>query len=166
VAQQMTTPQDLFVHELSDIMSGEQIIAQMLADGQKLVDNDEIKQGLQKHEAETKQQIDTLQAVFKELGQEPEQLECHAAKGLQAELQEIGEEGGSPEVLNAGVLGGAAKTEHYEIAAYTGLVKKAKAMGQTEVADLLEKNLRQERNMLRQIEKIEDKLNKQVAAQR
>jgi ferritin-like metal-binding protein YciE len=39
-------------------------------------------------------------------------------------------------------------------------------MGQTEVADLLEKNLRQERNMLRQIEKIEDKLNKQVAAQR
>jgi ferritin-like metal-binding protein YciE len=166
VTQQMTTPQELFVHEMSDIMSAEQIIATMLADGQKLVDHDEIRQGLQKHEEETKQQIENLEAAFKQLGQEPEQLECHAAKGLQAELQEIGEEGGSPEVLNAGVLGGAAKTEHYEIAAYTGLVKKAKAMGQTEVADLLEKNLRQERNMLRQIEKIEDKLNKQVAAQR
>jgi ferritin-like metal-binding protein YciE len=162
----MTTPKELFVHEMSDIMSAEQIIATMLADGQKLVDHDEIRQGLQKHEEETKQQIENLEAAFKQLGQEPEQLECHAAKGLQAELQEIGEEGGSPEVLNAGVLGGAAKTEHYEIAAYTGLVKKAKAMGQTEVADLLEKNLRQERNMLRQIEKIEDKLNKQVAAQR
>ena len=166
MTQQMTTPQELFVHEMSDIMSAEQIIATMLADGQKLVDHDEIRQGLQKHEEETKQQIENLEAAFKQLGQEPEQLECHAAKGLQAELQEIGEEGGSPEVLNAGVLGGAAKTEHYEIAAYTGLVKKAKAMGQTEVADLLEKNLRQERNMLRQIEKIEDKLNKQVAAQR
>ena len=165
MTQQMTTPQELFVHEMSDIMSAEQIIATMLADGQKLVDHDEIRQGLQKHEEETKQQIENLEAAFKQLGQEPEQLECHAAKGLQAELQEIGEEGGSPEVLNAGVLGGAAKTEHYEIAAYTGLVKKAKAMGQTEVADLLEKNLRQERNMLRQIEKIEDKLNKQVAAQ-
>jgi len=162
----MTTPQELFVHEMSDIMSAEQIIATMLADGQKLVDHDEIRQGLQKHEEETKQQIENLEAAFKQLGQEPEQLECHAAKGLQAELQEIGEEGGSPEVLNAGVLGGAAKTEHYEIAAYTGLVKKAKAMGQTEVADLLEKNLKQEQHMLQQVEKIEDKLNKQVAAQR
>jgi ferritin-like metal-binding protein YciE len=165
MAQQMTTPQDLFVHELSDMMSAEHIIAKMLADAQKLVDNDEIKQGLQKHEKETRQHIQNLEAAFEELGQKPEKLECHAAKGLQEELQELGKEGGSPEVLNAGVLGGAAKTEHYEIAGYTGLVKQAAAMGQKKVADLLEKNLKQEQHMLQQIEKIEDKLIKQVAAQ-
>ncbi len=161
--QKMTTPQELFVHELSDMMSAEHIIAKMLADGQKLVDNPEIKQGLQKHEKETQQHIQNLEAVFEELGQKPEKIECHAAKGLQEELQELGKEGGSPEVLNAGVVGGAAKTEHYEIATYTGLVKKAKAMSQTKVAGLLEKNLKQEQDMLKQIETIEDKLVKQVA---
>ncbi len=165
VGQEINTPQELFIHQLSDIMSGEQIIAQMLADGQNLVDNPEIKQGLQKHEEETRQQIENLQAVFKQLGEQPQDLECHAAKGLQAELQEIGQEAKGPEVVNAGVLGGAAKTEHYEIAAYTGLVKKAKAMGQKEVADLLQQNLTQEQNMLKQVEQIEDKLLKQVAAQ-
>jgi ferritin-like metal-binding protein YciE len=45
------------------------------------------------------------------------------------------------------------------------LVKQAAAMGQKKVADLLEKNLKQEQHMLQQIEKIEDKLIKQVAAQ-
>ncbi len=70
----------------------------------------------------------------------------------------------SPMVLEGLVTGGACKTEHYEIAAYTGLVEKARAMGQTEAAQLLQQNLQEEQQMLQQVEQISRQLTQQMAA--
>jgi ferritin-like metal-binding protein YciE len=67
-------------------------------------------------------------------------------------------------VLEGLVTGGACKTEHYEIAAYTGLVEKARAMGQTEAAQLLQQNLQEEQQMLRQVEQISQQLTQQMAS--
>jgi ferritin-like metal-binding protein YciE len=67
-------------------------------------------------------------------------------------------------VLEGIVAGGAAKTEHYEIAAYTGLIEQARAMGQTRAAQLLQQNLTQEQTMLRQVEQIGQQLAQQMAA--
>ncbi len=67
-------------------------------------------------------------------------------------------------VLEGAVVGGAIETEHLEIAAYTGLVEKAQAMGMTEAAQLLQQNLRQEENMLQQLTQIGQKLTQQMAA--
>ena len=42
----MQTPQDLFVHELSDMLSAEQSIAQTLTEGQGLVQNPQLREGM------------------------------------------------------------------------------------------------------------------------
>ena len=160
----MQTPQDLFVHELSDVLSAEQIIAQMLGEAQGMVQNPQFKQSLQQHEQETRQQIRNLEQIFQQMGAQPHPVHCHAVEGLREELTEVQQSQPSPQVLEGVVCAGAAKTEHYEIAAYTGLVKKARAMGQTEAAQLLEQNLQQEQNMLQQLERISDQLTQQMAA--
>ena len=160
----MKTPQDLFIHELSDIRSGEQIIAQTLSEAQGLVQNPQVKQGLQKHEQETRQQIQNLEQVFQQLGAQPHPITCHAAEGLRQSLMEVVQSQPSPQVLEGAVVAGASKTEHLEIAAYTGLVEKARAMGQTEAARLLEQNLRQEQNMLQQVEQVSQQLTQQMAS--
>ena len=51
-----------------------------------------------------------------------------------------------------GLLGGASKTEHYEIASYTDLVQMAKDLGEPEAARLLKENLDQEKAMSKQLE--------------
>ena len=62
------------------------------------------------------------------------------------------------------MVAGAMKTEHLEIAGYTGLVEKARAMGQTEAAQLLQENLQEEMQMLQQVEQIATQLTQQMAA--
>src|SRR5215211_4904472 len=104
----MQTPQDLFVHELSDIRNAEQIIIQMLEEAQGMVQNSQLKDGLRMHAEQSRQEAQQSQP--------------------------------SPQVLEGLVVGGACKTEHYEIAAYTGLVEKARAMGQTQAAQLLQQD--------------------------
>jgi ferritin-like metal-binding protein YciE len=163
--QQLKTPQDFFLHELADMLGAEHTIEKMLGEAQGLVQDPQIKQDLQMHQQQTRGHIQNLERVFQQLGTQPQQVECKGMKGIQAELKEIQKEQPSPEVLQSAVVGGAAKTEHYEIASYTGLVKKARAMGQTQVADLLQQNLRQEQEMLQIVEGVEDRLIQQMAAQ-
>ncbi len=160
----MQTPQDLFIHELSDILSGEQIIAQMLQQAQGLVQNPQLQQGLQAHEQETQQQIQNLRQIFQQMGAEPHPIQCFAAEGLMRSLQTVVESQPSPEVLEGAVVAGATKTEHLEIASYTGLVMKAQAMGQTQAAELLQQNLQQEQAQLQRVEQIAQQLTQQMAS--
>jgi ferritin-like metal-binding protein YciE len=164
VKMSMQTPQDLFIHELSDVHSGEQIIVQMLGDAQGMVQNPQLKQGMQKHQQESQQQAQNVAQVIQMMGAQPHPITCHAAEGLRQSLMEVVQSNPSPEVLEGAVVAGAIKTEHLEIAAYTHLVEKARAMGQTEAAQLLQQNLQQEQHMLQQLEQIATQLSQQMAA--
>jgi len=161
----LDTPRDLFLHELSDTMSAENIVLKMLGELQTESNNSEITAAYKHHETETKQQIKNLQAVFKQLGEKPEDTTCHAAVGLKEEHDSLKEEDPSPLVQELGNLTGAAKTEHYEIASYTALIQMAKDLGETEVADLLKENLDQEKAMAKTIESLSKELGKDVKAQ-
>jgi ferritin-like metal-binding protein YciE len=160
----MQSPMDLFVHELSDIHQAEQIIAQTLGEAQGLVRNPQLKQALQQHQQETQQQAQNVKRVIEMLGQRPHPVVCHAVEGLRTELKDAQKAKPSPEILEGLVVAGGQKTEHYEIAAYTGLVKKARLMGQTEAAQLLQQNLQQEQQALQKLEQIGDQLAQQMAA--
>jgi ferritin-like metal-binding protein YciE len=75
----------------------------------------------------------------------------------------VSNESPSQEVLDAFLTGPGARTEHYEIAAYEGLVTMAEAMGEDEVAQLLNENLAQEKQALRNLQTIGKRLAKQGA---
>ena len=160
----MQTPKDLFVHELSDVHNGEQIIVQMLGDAQGMVQNPQLQQGLQKHMQESQQQAQNVAQVFQMTGEQPHPITCHAAEGLRQSLVEVAQSNPSPEALEGAVVAGAIKTEHLEITAYTGLVKKAQAMGQTEAAQLLQQNLQQEQAQLQRVEQVAQQLTQQMAS--
>jgi len=166
MAQQMPmqSPIDLFVHELSDALSAEQIVVQMLGEAQALVQNPTIKQGLQKHMEESQQHARNVERALQMLGQQPHPVTCFAAVGLRQSLVEVTQSSPSPEVLEGAVVAGACKTEHLEIAGYNGLIQKAQTMGLTEVAQLLQQNLRQEQRMLQQVEQIGQQMDQQMAA--
>jgi ferritin-like metal-binding protein YciE len=62
---------------------------------------------------------------------------------------------------DAFLTGAAARAEHYEIAAYTGLVNQARALGERDAVELLQENLRQEKEALKKVESISKRLLKE-----
>lgn len=156
----ISTPRELFVHELADAMSAEQIILTMLPELAKEARNSDVKAAILDHEKETRQQVKNLQAVFKQLGEKPEPTTCHAAEGLKEEHAAMHEESPTPEMLELANLAGAAKTEHYEIATYTALVQMARDLGEREVVALLKENLDQEKAMAKRVQALAKVLGK------
>ena len=160
----LTTPRELFVHELADAMSAEHIILGMLPELAEEATHPELQKALRDHEKETRQQVKNLEAVFKALGEQPEPTTCHAAAGLQKEHQALHEEQPSPEILQMANVAGAAKTEHYEIATYTALVRMAKEQGEKDAARLLQENLDQEKAMAKRVEAVAKALGDEAKA--
>lgn len=160
----MKNPRELFVHELSDMLSAERIITTMLPELRAEARHPEIKSAFRDHEAETKTQIQRLNQAFKLLDETPEATTCHGTEGLKREHEALHEEQPTPEVLEMANLLGAAKTEHYEIASYSGLVQMARDLGERDVATLLKQNLDEEQAMAKRVSALAKELGKEAKA--
>lgn len=162
---QMNDPRELFLHELGDVLYAEQTLVKTLPKLQKEASDDELAEGFGKHLEETRQQVKNLEQAFEALGEKAKAEKCPGIEGIKKEHDEfVSNESPSPEVLDAFLTGAGARTEHYEIAAYEGLITMAEAMGEDDVARLLNENLAQEQNALRKIQTIGKRLAKQGAA--
>ena len=75
-------------------------------------------------------------------------------RGLIEEASEIMEEIKTPQVLDAALMAGAQKVEHYEIAAYGSARALAEACGHQEVAQLLEETLEEEKQADQKLNRI------------
>ncbi len=151
---EITTPRDLFLHELGDILYVERALADetlpMLI-GE--VRDEDFRTALESHLEETRGHVKNVERVFELMGESPKPEPCVGFEGLKKEHQQLVEES-SGELIDMVDLGAAARTENYEIAAYEGLRRMAKAMGENEAVDLLDANLAEEKNALREVEKI------------
>ncbi len=84
---------------------------------------------------------------------------CAGIEGIKEEHDVfMREQKPSEEVRDLFLTGAGVRAEHYEIAAYTGLVAQAKALGETESVEFLEENLEQENAALGTVESISRKL--------
>src|ERR1700732_2878320 len=145
MTSRMNNSRELFLHELGDVLYVERTLVKALPKLQEEASDSELAKGCEKHLEETKQHVVNVEEAFKTLGEEPKAEKCPGIEGIRKEHDEfVSNESPSPEVLNAFLTGAGARTEHYEIAAYEGLVTTAEAMGETEVAKLLSQNLDQE----------------------
>jgi ferritin-like metal-binding protein YciE len=146
----ITQPKELFLHELGDILYAENKIAKVLPDMREQATDEKVRDRIGEHLEETRAQIDNLKQVFEALGEKVEAEQCPSIDGLAEEYEELKDEvEGDSDVRDLALLGSAARTEHYEIAAYEGLITMAKAMSEDKVVKLLEANLEQEKAMLR-----------------
>ena len=160
---ELTTPRDLFLHELGDILYVERALAKETLP--KLigeVSDEEFKSGLESHLEQTRQHVTNVEKVFELLGEEPEVEKCVGFEGLKKEHDQLIEESSST-LVDIIDVGAAARTENYEIAAYEGLRRMAKAMGENKAVDLLDTNLKQEKDALREVEKIATRLSNESA---
>ena len=151
----MTKPRELFLHELGDIYYAENQIVKKLP---KMIDeasDRELADGLEKHLGETKQQIANLERVFSELGETAKGERCPGIEGI-AEEHDLfmAQHKPSPQLCDMFLTGAAARVEHYEIAAYNGLIEMAKGLGENSSAELLRENLAQEEHALETVESV------------
>jgi ferritin-like metal-binding protein YciE len=159
MASKMSDPQELFLHELGDILGAEKLILKLLPKLASEASDRELKAGFKRHEKETREQIKNIEQAFKSLRKRVKAENCPAAQGLKKEHDDfMRQEKPEQDVANAFLTGAGARTEHYEIAAYTGLVTMARAMGEREAARLLNANLQQEKKMLQDVDKIAKRL--------
>ena len=160
---QITTPRDLFLHELGDIMYVEQKLStEVLPKLVSEVTDDELRDALEQHLEQTKRHLRNVEKVFEELGESPHAEQCIGFEGLKAEHDKLLSES-SPDLVDSIDLGAAARTECYEIAAYEGLRRMAKAMGEDRAVDLLDRNLEEEKDALKTVEKIATRVSKESA---
>lgn len=161
---EITSPRDLFLHELGDILYVERKLADETLP--KLIDevnDEELEAGLRSHLEETRQHVAHVEKVFGIFGEEPHEEECIGFEGLKKEHDQLVEES-SPALIDLVDAGAAARTENYEIAAYEGLRRMAKGLGEDEAVGLLDKNLKQEKEALREVEKAATRLSKEGIA--
>jgi ferritin-like metal-binding protein YciE len=157
----MSDPRELFLHELQDIYYAENTITKALPTMIREAGDKELVKGLKEHLEETKEQIKVLEQVFEQIGEKAKGERCPGIEGLKTEHDEfMSEESPTPEICDMFLTGAAARVEHYEIAAYTGLVTLARGLGETECATLLEENLSQEKEALKAVETVSKRLAK------
>ncbi len=157
---QLTTQRDLFLHELGDILFVERKLAnEVLPALIGEVADKELQSGLKRHHTQTRRHVTNVESAFKKMGETPEAEKCLGFEGLKSEHDELTGEA-SPSLTDAIDTGAAVRTEHYEIAAYQGLIAMARGLGEKEVVPLLQENLTQEREALKGLEKVARRLAK------
>lgn len=141
----LNSVQDLVVYKLQAIYDAEQQALQAYPQIVGAVSSPELKQGLQQHVEQTQQQVQRLDQIFQQLGQQPGGQPCVSMQGLIQEGQQLIQQGGAPEVLDAAIIGLAQAIEHHEIAAYGTARTLAQQLGMQEAAQLLEQTLEEEK---------------------
>jgi ferritin-like metal-binding protein YciE len=139
------TLQELFLHELRDVLSAEKQLVKALPKMAKAVNNPELQAGIEQHLAETQAQVERLEQVFESIGENARAKTCKAMQGLIEEGSEILEADMDAEVRDAAIIAAAQKVEHYEIATYGTLATWAKLLGHEQALDLLLQSLEEEK---------------------
>jgi len=149
----ITTLEEKFTFELGALYDAEHQFLEAQQTMLESAHSPTVQQMLEKHIAETEQQIVNLSKVHELLGLTAKRETCEAAEGLVTEGNTIlSETEDVPALADLAIAGSNSKVEHFEIACYRGLIAGAQMMGQTEVVRLLTENLQQEENTAQTLE--------------
>ena len=161
---EMNDLQDLMVEELRDLYSAENQLLKALPKVAKTVENEELRNAFEQHTQETQVHVQRLEQIFKQLGEKPTGKKCKGMEGLIEENKEMMEEDAEPDVMDAGLIVGSQKIEHYEIAGYGSAVTFAKLLGNDQAARLLAQTLDEEERTDKKLSEIaENSINLQAA---
>lgn len=159
MATKMDDPRELFLHELGDLLFAENTLIKALPKLATEASDTGLQEGFEAHLEETKQHAANLEQVFRSVGETAKAEKCPGIEGITKEHDEfMRKEQPSPEVCDMFLTGAGARAEHYEIAAYTGLITMARALGETDAVPLLEQNLKQEKAALAKLEEAASRL--------
>lgn len=134
----------VLIDELRDMYSAENQLIKALPKLAKGSKNPKLKAIFVAHLAETKGQVERLKQVFAELGEKPTGQHCNGMEGVIEEGKDALEKDEEGSSFEAGLIGAALRTEHYEIAGYEACISMATALQLPKIVKLLNSNLKEE----------------------
>jgi ferritin-like metal-binding protein YciE len=155
----------LFVEELQDLYSAEQQIIEALPDLIEEASSPELKSALEQHLEETRGQVRRLDQIFSQIPKvDKEGKTCKGMKGIIKDNQDLLDTDAEPEVLDAGMIAGAQRVEHYEIAGYGTVRTYAELLGRKDWAQLLEQTLQEEKQADQKLNGLASRINVEAKA--
>jgi ferritin-like metal-binding protein YciE len=136
--------QDVMLEELRDLYSAENQLLKALPKLAKAAEGEDLKQAFTSHLEQTRGQVDRLKKVFELLDEKPTGKHCNGMEGLIEEGQEAIDEDEEGSLYDIGLIGAAARVEHYEIAGYTAVIAMANGLGLSQISQYLDANLSEE----------------------
>jgi ferritin-like metal-binding protein YciE len=137
---------EVLIDELKDLYSAENQLVKALPKTAKGAQSPDLKQIFLTHLDETKGHVERLKQAFEILGKKPTGKHCSGMEGAIDEVKEALAEDAEGAVLDAGIIGAAARVEHYEIAGYSAAILMATALGEGQIVTLLKATLSEEQN--------------------
>jgi ferritin-like metal-binding protein YciE len=136
--------QDLLIDELRDLYHAENQILKALPKMVKAASSPNLKDGLEEHLEQTREHIERLERIFKDLDANPRGKTCKGLEGIIEEGAELLRENAEADVKDAGLVAVVQKIEHYEMAGYGCARTWARQLGHDHIADLLQQTLEEE----------------------
>ena len=136
---------EMLADQLKDAHSAERQAIQGMKRTLRKASDPELKQGIEAHIAQSEEQRQRVEQALEKLSGKPGRKVCEAMRGLVEEAQHELEDHDKGSVLDLIIVAGQQRIEHYEIAAYGTMVELSKALGESEVTDLLAEILGEEK---------------------
>lgn len=156
---------DVLIDEMRDLYSAENQQAKALPKALKEVSDPKLKELMTEHLEQTKEQVVRLRQAFEHLGKKPTGEHCSGMEGCLNEVSEALEEDEEGALKDAGIVGAALRTEHYEIAGYSAALAMAKTLKEDELVKLLTESLHEEQAAAKNILSGAGPVFKEAAAQ-
>jgi ferritin-like metal-binding protein YciE len=155
------------VEEIRDLYDAERQLVKALPKMAKGATSAELRTLIEGHLDETQEQVKRLERAFQLLDEKPRGKHCAGIAGIIEEGSNLLEEDFDGAVLDAGIIAGAQRAEHYEIGAYGSVIAWAKQLGEAELASLLEDTMQEEKNADEKLSALaESTINSRAAAAR
>jgi ferritin-like metal-binding protein YciE len=148
----------LLEEEMRDLYDAEKQLVQALPKMAKAATNPKLRSGFEDHLEQTRGHVTRLEQAFDLMGSNAKAKPCEAMKGLIAEAQTHMKEKAEAPLMDAILITSAQKVEHYEIAGYGNARAIAEAIGNGEVADLLEATLKEEKEADQKLTEVGQKI--------
>lgn len=134
----------LYVHELKDLYSAETQLVEALPKMVDAAQDEQLKAAFEHHLEETKTHRERLEQVFEQMDFRPGGHKCKGMEGLLKEAEDLIKDDIPKDVLDAALIAGAQRVEHYELAGYGTARAYAEKLGEYRAADLLQETLNEE----------------------
>jgi ferritin-like metal-binding protein YciE len=136
--------EDLFYHEIQVLWSAEKMLVEAMPAMIDRAKNEGLKNLLAFHHAETQQHQTALEAICKQLEIDPQGDFNPGIKGIIEEGNMVMAKDATDEAMDAALIAGAQKIEHYEISGYGSAAYYAEMLGYEGIAQRLRLTLAEE----------------------
>lgn len=138
--------EQLFYHEIQVLWSAEKMLVEAMPKMIERAKTPGLKQNLSLHLAETDQHKVALEAICKQLGIDPGGDFNPGMKGILEEGEKVMAKDATDEAMDAALIAGAQKVEHYEISGYGSAAYYAEMLGYEGIAKRLRLTLAEEQD--------------------